>query len=182
VQLIYPTLDLFLYDLRDELGQTSEKVKVNRANFQSRLPNLTAEQLAEWAKLERDSPDLTNPIELLGSDRLLAFPETEDGYYWPVQLSDTYALQVNCSVPKLNGQPNTTPQDLTVLPDLQASLNQKIQHRSGVLGQTWILWAQLSDRPSLAPVAKVLSNLAMTGLARKREFPSFNQPSEARFA
>jgi hypothetical protein len=37
-QLIYPTLDLFLYDLRDGLGETETQINQNRVNFRKKLP------------------------------------------------------------------------------------------------------------------------------------------------
>lgn len=39
--LIYPTVQLFLYDLRESLGDTLEKIAANWDNFRLKLP-------AEW--------------------------------------------------------------------------------------------------------------------------------------
>lgn len=151
MQLIYPTLDLFLYDLRDGLGQTQQQVNQNRHRFQARiLPELNPDQLSQWEALEEDNPDLTNPIQLLGKDRFKSFPESEDGYYWPVQIGDTYALQINYSGPKVNGQPNVAPQDICNLTTLQNTLHEQFQHHPGTLGQTYVLWAQLSE-PNQSP-------------------------------
>ncbi len=36
--LIYPTLDLFLYDLRNGLGDTDADIEQNRTHFQQKLP------------------------------------------------------------------------------------------------------------------------------------------------
>ena len=37
-KLIYPTLDLFIYDLREGLGENTEEIAENLEYFQRRLP------------------------------------------------------------------------------------------------------------------------------------------------
>ncbi len=38
-KLIYPTLDLFLYDLREGFGQTAQEIEHNRQQFMQKLPD-----------------------------------------------------------------------------------------------------------------------------------------------
>jgi hypothetical protein len=57
-----PTIDLFLYDLREGLGQDAEKVNENRKQFWKKIyPNLDEKQLEELAeksaKLEKAEAD-----------------------------------------------------------------------------------------------------------------------------
>jgi len=120
LKLIYPTVDLFLYDLRDGLGQGTT-VKRNRINFWRKID----------AELDRQIQELVtvNPQENAGSLSLVDSPldkklkELEakenseadyeilcqkkfdeeaseshlDGYYFATQLQDTYALIVESS-------------------------------------------------------------------------------------
>lgn len=53
-QLIYPTVDLFLYDLADGLGQNNEEIQENRRRFWQRIyqDSLSDKKLAELQDAE----------------------------------------------------------------------------------------------------------------------------------
>ncbi|NET62577.1 MAG: hypothetical protein F6K47_42735, partial [Symploca sp. SIO2E6] len=96
-QLIYPTIDLFLYDLHDGIGQSTEQIKQNRRRFWQRIygKSISKHRLNQL-RLQEES--LTNCIDLLGTQKKIErFDHPLDGYYYPVKLGDTYALQIDCA-------------------------------------------------------------------------------------
>jgi hypothetical protein len=154
-QLIYPTLDLFLYDLRDDLGQGSHKIDEKRQQFWQRIysnyqNNHHAKELQEEsliAKLKEAEKSESSFIELLGSDRVKHFERPLAGYYYPVKIEDTYALQVDCSGVYTDGirQSNYKPQPLKNLQGIQEEIVSHINRQPGTIGQTWMLWGQLTE-------------------------------------
>ncbi len=140
-KLIYPTLDLFLYDLREGLGQTEAEVTENRQNFQHKLLQTIDEQ--HFIQLDEHAFE-PEYVELLGAQRHSDFEsDIHEGYYYPVRLSDTYGLLLDCSVKA--AQPET---DLTWLNKLRVSVNDKLNDQTGTLGQTWMLSAQVHNVPA----------------------------------
>lgn len=154
--LIYPTIALFLYDLQAGLGQSSEKIQKNRHQFwrkvypqlhkdYSQLQEKDRQLLAELGELENSEVDY---VELLAQypHRVLPFGEGIDGYYYALQLSDSYGLQVEYSgSSNREGKPDYQPKPLRILSQQKAFINARIQHQTGKLGQTWLLWCQLSS-------------------------------------
>ena len=141
-QLIYPTLDLFLYDLKEGLGQDDAKIKENRQLFWQKVygDKLENTKLAEMAKAETDS---SNYIELLGNKLAEIFQDPLNGYYYPVQLGDTYALQVECTANYITDY-KYSPQSIDCFEKLQTEILTKINHQHGKLGQSWLIWGQLA--------------------------------------
>ncbi|ALF54287.1 hypothetical protein ACX27_17865 [Nostoc piscinale CENA21] len=141
-QLIYPTLDLFLYDLKSGLGQDEEKLEQNRQLFWQKVygNQLDSKKIEELAQAETDSYDY---IELLGHKKYEFFPSPLNGYYYPVQLGDTYALQVDCTANYISDY-KYSPQSIDCLHNLQTEILTKINHQNGKLGQSWLIWGQLS--------------------------------------
>ncbi|MGB3615339.1 MAG: hypothetical protein WBA10_16215 [Elainellaceae cyanobacterium] len=64
-QVLYPTIDLFLYDLHDSLGASRDELDKSRRRFWQRIYNgtLTDEKLSELQSLEKT---FANYVELLG--------------------------------------------------------------------------------------------------------------------
>ncbi|HEY9799620.1 MAG TPA: hypothetical protein V6D25_04620 [Leptolyngbyaceae cyanobacterium] len=141
-QLIYPTLDLFLYDLKEGLGQDDAKIKENRQLFWQKVygDKLDNKKLEHLAKAEADSSDY---IQLLGNKQAEIFPDPLNGYYYPVQLGDTYALQVECTANYITDYKDL-PQSIDCLEKLQTEILTKINHQHGKLGQSWLIWGQLA--------------------------------------
>ncbi|MBW4446718.1 MAG: hypothetical protein KME38_07545 [Spirirestis rafaelensis WJT71-NPBG6] len=144
--LIYPTVDLFVYDLQQGLGQTDEQINQNRHQFWRKIkPELNKDYqqlnpqeqdlLKELAFLEKTEADY---VELLVPEKLENFLSDLEGYYYALQLGDTYALQVDCSVINDNNS-----KSISRFQDIKENIESRI-HQQGKLGQTWFLWGQLS--------------------------------------
>lgn len=143
MNLIYPTLDLFLYDLRDGLGQTPDAIAANCQLFWSRLG-------AQYASKSVPENPEADRVELL-SDRFLPLSSSFDGYYWPLQLGDSYGLQIDCTgYSPEKATPPYDPVAIEIFRELQqvvldAAKNDR-REAHGSIGQTWLAWGQLSDR------------------------------------
>lgn len=146
--LIYPTIDLFLYDLAEGLGQSNNAITQNRENFWRRIygNKLTNDQLetANQAELE-----LSDYIELLTKKTYQEFAAPLNGFYYPVKLGDTYALQVDCSSDRDDQTLASTPRDIKNFSQLQQNilshLHNQSNHSDNHIGQTWFVWAQLTS-------------------------------------
>lgn len=133
-ELIYPTLDLFLYDLRNGLGETLDEIEQNRDQFQAKLPEAVRPRLAQ-----HDQHFEAEYQELLLPERYLPFQfEREalpvNGYYYPVRLNDTYGLLLDASIGDLQ-----TPQDVASFATLRQVLETVLTGQGGNIGQTWLL-------------------------------------------
>lgn len=135
--LKYTTLDLFLYDLADGIGQREDEIATNRRNFWRKVYGKNLDDTALQKLAEKES-NLSSFIELFGSgkDRVYPFETPLDGYYYPVKLGDTYALQIDCSVKK--DDPDST------LPKIKEIILEKTHNIPATLGKNWLLWGQLT--------------------------------------
>lgn len=153
--LIYPTLELFLYDIREGLGQHTQRIDDNRKHFWQRIyselqNNSSTKEFQDETfidKLKESEKSEANFIELLGADIVKHFERPLEGYYHPVLIGDTYALRVNCSGVYADGvrQSNYKPQPLKNLHSIQEEILSHINRQPGTIGQTWIMWGQLTD-------------------------------------
>jgi hypothetical protein len=64
--IIYPTLDLFLYDLRDGLGENAGEIADNQAAFAQKLPERIRSLI-----VQRDATVEAEYVELLGHTKKL---------------------------------------------------------------------------------------------------------------
>ncbi|MGL4497775.1 MAG: hypothetical protein ACRCU2_01830 [Planktothrix sp.] len=176
--LIYPTIDLYLYDLHQGLGQDFATLKKNDQVFLDKLPpalkndiesidlpektkwqpeNLKAlrnryhpqenssqaSSLAEKIKLEikflellKEEHEFIEPLNLSSEDEA-----KYEGYYYPVQLSDTDALMVDCSVID-----KSSPTDIQEIKKIKEIIvDQVLKNQGGSLGQTWLISGQISS-------------------------------------
>jgi len=146
----YPTLNLFLYDLRAGLGQNEADIEQNRADFKRKLP-------ARFDNALFDQSDNglfeTEYLELLGKDKVIRlspdpdFPK-HDGYYYPVRFNDSYGLLLNCSFAA-----DQETSDLTWLNTLQKLVADCVGNQKGTLGETWVFSAQLDYLEQSAELA-----------------------------
>ncbi|MGB7275435.1 MAG: hypothetical protein WBC69_19255 [Geitlerinemataceae cyanobacterium] len=151
--IIYPSINLFLYDLREGLGQDDGTVAQNRRIFARKLyGNLAEDLLNDRLKSlqQRETPE-AEYLELLET-RTLPFEDPEDGQYYPVQLGDTYGLVVDYSG-KLNpdSKANDSPQAVQLNPaptpfyPLKKTIEERLCQQTGSIGQTWLLFGKLAD-------------------------------------
>lgn len=151
--LIYPTIDLFLYDLAEGLGQNEDRIDQNRKQFWQKVYGAKTAQLLENLKKAEEEP--YDYIELLGDRKVEEFASPLDGYYYPLKLGDTYSLQVDCSG---NEEPNTdkySPKPVTFLATIQENINKQVDNQPGTIGQSWLIWGQLAaDEQDATETAK----------------------------
>ncbi|PSB41641.1 hypothetical protein C7B80_30090 [Cyanosarcina cf. burmensis CCALA 770] len=158
-RIIYPSLDLFLYDLKDGLGQDEARISQNSQNFARKVygdldDNSFGQkhaQIQQYVNIDAAS------IELLET-RFQKFEPPLDGYYYPLQLGDTYALQVNYSG-KLdaNGKPNDDERDIDDKPflNLKQEITRRISQQTGTIGQTWLVWGKLTEQKTDAEIKNI---------------------------
>lgn len=142
--LIYPTINLFIYDLRNGLGQNSEEITKNRQRFQSKLPASVGESL-----FQLDTELETEYTELLGNKReeknkpiekLACSDENYEGYYYPVRLGDIYGLLLNCSVKN-----KTTLYSVHDFKKIKTQIDTILLDKPVTIGQTWMLSASVAN-------------------------------------
>ena len=68
--LIYPTVDLFVYDLADDSGKNEDKISQNRAQFWQKIygDKISAPQLEKLKQAETETAEY---IELLGDKQVV---------------------------------------------------------------------------------------------------------------
>ena len=138
-----PTVDLFLYDLQDGLGESSVEIDQRRRQLWQGILNEKSieNRLREIKEREKST---SNYIELL-PERLLPFDPPYDGYYYPVKLGDTLSILVDCS-----GKPNESNwEKLSFEEQLQDIKTGVLEHTdnkiTGEMGRSWLIWGQLHD-------------------------------------
>jgi hypothetical protein len=161
IQLIYPTIDLFLYDLKSGLGQDEDKLALNRKEFWLKIyASVTDSEINKLAKSEKEGSDYVellvdyhqDSIEPLtssansssNSSTNSSANSSPDGYYYPVQLGDTYGLLVDCTANYISDY-ESKPQSIDSLQKVQQEILQSLHGQKAKLGQTWFIWGQLFD-------------------------------------
>ena len=151
IQLIYPTIDLFLYDIREGFQYTAE-INDNRRQFWQKIdPNIDKAKLSELAKLENPEADY---VPLLAKP----FESPLDGYYYALQFGDIYSLQIACSGEYKDPDTqkrNDSNQAIENLGNLKQTIINKINasdkyteiaaNKQGTIGQTWLVSVQIAD-------------------------------------
>jgi len=144
--LIYPTIDLFSYELAEGLGQSDELIDQNRVNFWRKIygDKLTNAQLENAIQVEAEQLEF---IKLLGEKKIESFLSPLDGFFYPVKLGDTYALQTNCSSDR-DEFDIYTPRDITNFQKIQQNIlshhHTQSDQSANYIGQTWFVWGQLT--------------------------------------
>jgi hypothetical protein len=188
--LIYPTVDLFLYDLQEGLGQDGKQTYINRRQFWRKFDPEFDKQLQELAEFDPQKAQTEFVVTETIADRVRKqiekFKELEnseidyqklyeksfaepylDGRYFALQLSDTYALKVDCSDvtdEKESPKRSDALRPIEKLKDLKKLVVSKINHhsnyteiepnRQGTIGQTWLVWGKLTDNKTAKEVAQ----------------------------
>lgn len=148
--LIYPNLFLFLYDLREGLGESQEELEKNRKIFASKLPEHLRDRL-----FKLDTVIETEYLELL-TQKIEYFRDDipDEGYYYPVRLNDTYGLLIAASFPN-----NKTRHPTNSIAQLKNQIEAKLKDSSGKIqtgniGQTWLVLAELANNKNPEEIAK----------------------------
>lgn len=143
--LLKPTIQIFLYDLQEGLGQSEEQIKKNRRNFWRRINDeISDKDLNEYAKKER--AESTKLVPLYGTEKR-KFPKNSDidGGFFAFQLGDTYILWIDCSVKENEQQPLTRIQELITehftISEKKFPDNDSITEPT--LGKSWLILGQL---------------------------------------
>ena len=159
-KIIYPSIDLFLYDLKDGLGQDEVKIDKNCLDFCKKIYNDLDDEESfqeKYKQIQKHKNTDANTIELLETKRR-EFQSPLDGYYYPLQLGDTYALQVDYSGKEdANGKSNDKEQDLDDEPflNLKQEIEKHISSKTGTLGQTWLAWGKLAENKPEHEIEKI---------------------------
>ncbi|RMH70722.1 MAG: hypothetical protein D6680_22940 [Cyanobacteria bacterium J007] len=143
-RLIYPTVDRFIYDLADGLGQSDEKVDRNRENFLKKIVKEIDKDNFHRSiqKVKTAEEQDKNYIELLG---FIDFPSAFDGYYYPVKIGDTYALQMDCSGKNSTKDEKSKPQSiLGAIVKIKSIIDEQLHHTEASIGESWTIYGQLA--------------------------------------
>ncbi|MEG4456934.1 hypothetical protein [Microcoleus sp. N9_A1] len=163
INLIYPNLFLFLYDLREGLGEDAQSLTANQKDFAAKLP--TNIRLSLFG---HDSVFESEYLELL-TNRFEGFTDSDkpfEGYYYPVRLNDTYGLLLGCSFKE-----DRTPHPVSCLAQFQAKIKEKLNNQHPNIGQTWLIVTEM-DNQNISPeeVAKKCCLSLNIGLQWERDF------------
>ncbi|MBE9562316.1 MAG: hypothetical protein IMF12_05585, partial [Proteobacteria bacterium] len=130
------TLDLFLYDIRNGLGQSQAEITENREQFKQKLPDIYG------AKFDQIDDKYAEPeYQELLAERTIDFEfGTSQGYYYPVRLNDVYGLLIECEL--LQEQ---SIDHVMWIENLQKIILSKLEKQTSTMGETWLLSAQMND-------------------------------------
>ena len=146
-KLVYPTLDLFIYDLREGLGESTEEINKNQEYFASRFSEQYHHSLKQRDAIEGEY------VKLLGNKGRENFTcstnqYTLKGWQYPVRLGDSYGSILDCSVEHYFGLPQQAKQDsvpVSCFSDLKTELEKRLAGHPSTIGQVWMLSGQLSN-------------------------------------
>ncbi|MCU0545078.1 MAG: hypothetical protein MUE44_23370 [Oscillatoriaceae cyanobacterium Prado104] len=181
--LIYPTVDLFVYDLADGIGQNEEKISQNSWRFWQKIygDKISASQLEQLKQAETETAEY---IELLGDKKIAAFESPLDGYAYPVKIGDTYAAQFDLSGKIETDKENTfKPKEIDCLEWLKQQVISRV-NPPATIGQSWLVWGQLTanDQDALATAKTCYSKLNLFPNAKwERDLKSTNKFLNADF-
>ncbi|MDE5080943.1 MAG: hypothetical protein O4859_06315 [Trichodesmium sp. St18_bin1] len=144
INIINPTIDLFLYDLRNSLGDDQKDIEQNRQYFYQKFHKTVQEKLKQDG-LDNDQNLEVEYIRLLNSSFAPLSPDTplENGYYFPVRLGDSYGLLLEVAAPD-----KKIPEDFA---ELREKIQQKLGENTATLGQTWMLSTYLPNFSETTP-------------------------------
>ncbi len=167
-KLIYPTVDLFVYDLAYGLGEDEKKISQRHQLFWQKIygDKISATHLEQLKQAETETADYsdnTNYLELLRdqTDHIEKFDSNLNGYAYPVKIGDTYAAQFDFSG-EIEADEYKKFESKGI--DCLESLKQEVISRvnpSATIGQSWLVYGQLTadDQDALATAKNCYSEL-----------------------
>jgi len=140
--LIYPTVDLFVYDLADGIGQDENKISQNRQKFWQKIygDEISSSQLEKLKQAETATADY---IELLGKNNSAEFESPLEGYAYPVKIGDTYAVQFDLSGKIEPEDKKSAPEEIDRLGWQKEKIISRV-NPPATIGQSWLVWGQLT--------------------------------------
>lgn len=141
--LIYPTVDLFVCDLADGIGQNEDKISQNRLQFGKKIygDKISDSHLEKLKQAESETGDY---IELLGQQQTEPFESPLDGYAYPVKIGDTYAAQFDLSEKiEFDADKRVVSQEIKRLEWLKQQVISRV-NPPATIGQSWLVWGQLT--------------------------------------
>jgi hypothetical protein len=150
INLINPTVYLFLSDLRRGLGENDQENQEQwqrSSNFYRRFRPTLRDSEIQPLRAQEKSSGFKGFIDLQ-TDR---FPDGEDGCHQTLLTEDTYCLITNYSVPK--NPPKPFP-ELAKHWGLDRFLDR--QNHPATLGETWLYRAQIDDLECFDTAAKAI--------------------------
>ncbi|GGA09831.1 hypothetical protein [Okeania sp. KiyG1] len=144
--IINPTIDLFLYDLKNSLGDDEKDIDQKRQYFYQKLHETVREKLKQDGQYNDQKQNLeVEYLHLLKSIYAPLYPDTslENGYYYPVQLGDSYGLLLEVAKPD-----KQLPEHFA---ELRTKIKQKLGENIATLGQTWMLSTYLPNSSEKTP-------------------------------
>lgn len=158
-KLIYPTVDLFVYDLADDSGKNEDKISQNRQNFWQKIygDKISASQLEKLKQAETATADY---IELLGKNNSAKFESPLEGYAYPVKIGDTYAVQFDLSGKIGPEDKKFAPEEIDRLGWQKEKIISRV-NPPATIGQSWLVWGQLTadDQDALATAKNCYTKL-----------------------
>ncbi|MGK7902360.1 MAG: hypothetical protein AB4352_13270 [Hormoscilla sp.] len=144
--IVNPTVDLFLYDLRESLGDTDAEAKQRRKNFKEKLPaNVRKDLFAKDNRVEAEYILLLDDPEVDITEA--EFQDPYKGYYYPVYINDAYGLLVECSM-----KDTSAPQATKCFAELKEEIQQnQLQGKQPTIGQTWMIYGYLPEGSKKPP-------------------------------
>jgi hypothetical protein len=147
-EIIYPTLDLFLYDLHDGLGENAGEIADNKDRFLQKLPDRIRSAIEQ-----RDAAVEAEYVELLGNRGREQFNSSSQkytlkGYYYPVRLGDSYGLLLDCSVEHSLGHPDRSQTEVfpvSCFADLKTELDRRLADSKSTIGQVWMVSGEIPN-------------------------------------
>jgi hypothetical protein len=167
-KLIYPTVDLFVYDLAQGMGQDEEKISQNRQGFWKKFygEKIPAAQLEQLKQAETETADY---IELLGDKQVEKFESNLDGYSYPVKLlNDTYAAIFDFSGEiEVDEDNKFKPKEIDCLESLKKEVISRV-NPSATIGQSLLVSGQLTanDQDALKTAQTCYSQLNLVPNAK----------------
>ncbi|MEM1172493.1 MAG: hypothetical protein AAGJ08_26295 [Cyanobacteria bacterium P01_H01_bin.35] len=142
--IINSTIDLFLYDMRNSLGDNEEDIEQKRQYFYQKFHQNVQEKLKQDGKDNNQNLEVEY-VNLLQFPYAPLYPDTslENGYYYPVRLGDSYGLLLEVATPE-----KKTPENFT---ELREKIKQKLGENTATLGQTWMLSTYLPNSSETTP-------------------------------
>ena len=167
-KLIYPTVDLFVYDLAQGMGQDEEKISQNRLLFWQKIygDKISATQLEQLKQAETETRDY---IELLGDKQVEKFESNLDGYSYPVKLlNDTYAAIFDFSGEiEVDEDNKFKPKEIDCLESLKKEVISRV-NPPATIGQSLLVSGQLTanDQDALKTAQTCYSQLNLVPNAK----------------